>query len=91
MVGVRDWVSHVLVDYITVSGFASPHASTNHKLYVNGTVIKNGSGNIIRLQGFNAHVKDIDEEGMQWMKNKGFNSIRIGFYWFSIEPTERRI
>jgi len=83
--GIRSWNSHILVDYITVSGF---EFASERKLYVDGTVIKDGFGNVIRLQGFNVRVEDIDEEGMRWIKNKGFNSIRIVFYWFCVEPIE---
>jgi hypothetical protein len=87
-VGIRLWSSHTYIDYLTVSGLASTNESTNRKLYVDGTVIRDSSGNIVRLQGFNVQVDDIDEEGMSWIKNKGFNSIRIVFYWFCVEPNE---
>jgi aryl-phospho-beta-D-glucosidase BglC (GH1 family) len=92
-VGVRLWGSHIYTDYITVSGVASTNQSsvpdrTGRKLYVDGTLIKDGFGNAIRLHGFNCHVGDIDEEGIQWMKNKGFNSMRINFYWLCVEPNE---
>lgn len=88
LVGVRSWNSHILVDCMTVSGFASSHASKSKKLYVDRTLIRDSWGNKIRLQGFNARVGYIDEEGMQWMKSRGFNSIRIGFRWQDVEPIE---
>jgi aryl-phospho-beta-D-glucosidase BglC (GH1 family) len=64
--------------------------NTYLKPYVDGTVIMDPSGNPIRLQGFNVEPEDIDEEVLQWLKSRGFNSLRVTFYWSSFEGQEGR-
>jgi len=62
----------------------------NSQLCVDGTVIKDPSGNPVRLRGFNVEPRDMDEEGMQWLESRGFNSLRINFFWHRLEPREGR-
>jgi len=69
---------------------ASGIISYSSKPYVDGTVIKDHSGNPVRLQGFNVEPRDMDEEGMQWLKSRGFNYIRITFLWHRFEPQQDR-
>jgi len=69
---------------------ASGIISYSSKPYVDGTVIKDPSGNPVRLQGFNVEPRDMDEEGMQWLKSRGFNYIRITFLWHRFEPQQDR-
>jgi len=62
--------------------------TTNNKIYVDGITIKNPSGSPIRLQGSNVEPRDINEEGIQWLKNNGFNYLRVNIFWHRLEPQQ---
>ncbi len=55
------------------------------KPYVDEIMIRDPNGHPLRLYGFNIDDEVIDEEGFQWLKNKGFNYVRISFFWHRYE------
>ncbi|MEJ2242440.1 MAG: cellulase family glycosylhydrolase, partial [Candidatus Bathyarchaeota archaeon] len=65
-----------------------PYTSAGNKLYVDGVTIREPSGNHIRLQGYNIEPRDMTEEGMIWLKNHGFNYLRVNIFWHRLEPQQ---
>lgn len=74
--------------------------TTIGKLRVEGTQIVDQENNLVKLSGFNIHGIwsnhpsefdpwiVADEEDLIWMKNNGFNSVRLVMYWEDIETSE---
>jgi endoglycosylceramidase len=64
------------------------------KLHVEGIHIVDSGGMAVKLTGIAVLAYDndrsmlIDEEGVQWFKNKGFSVLRLAVYWNLIEPTK---
>jgi hypothetical protein len=66
---------------------------TARKPYVDGIMIKDPSGLPIRLRGFNFEPRDVAITGgyaefVQWLKNNGFNNLRVIVWWHQFEPNE---
>ena len=76
----------ILIVLLFSSSFATiAYSDINGKPYVSGTTIYAGNGTPLRLQGFNAE-EDISLESIQWLKNNGFNNLRLEIYWHRYEP-----
>lgn len=64
------------------------------KLHVDGTEIKDSNGNVVKLRGFAATAYHLDsryqltEEDVSWIASKGFNVVRLYFYWSEFEKTQ---
>ena len=61
-------------------------AAVTSKPYVSGTTIYAGNGTPLRLQGFNAEPAQLNSEDIQWLKNNGFNNLRLNIMWHRYEP-----
>jgi len=78
---------------ISSSGTISYGASLL-KLHVEGIHIVDSGGRKVKLAGIGvlAYCPDasimIDEEGVQWFKNRGFNVLRLAMDWQYFEPTK---
>ena len=77
----------ITIFVLSLSSFAMVGFSEiNSKPYVSGTTVYAGNGTPLRLQGFNAEEGDIDSEAVQWLKNNGFNNLRLQIFWHRYEP-----
>ena len=57
------------------------------KPYVDGLTIKDPSGNPLNLYGWNIRPSATLSD-LQWLKDNGYNDVRVVIYWADIEPTE---
>ena len=79
----------IIIFVLSLGSFAGVGFSEiNSKPYVSGTTIYAGNGTPLRLQGFNAEEQDLSIEDIQWLKNNGFNSLRLEIFWHRYEPEE---
>ena len=64
------------------------------KLRVVGILLKDSSNRTVKLAGFNVHsfhswkVLQVSEEDIAWVKNNGFNAVRVVVYWSDIEKNK---
>ena len=61
--------------------------STSSKPYVDGIVIRGTNGAPLRLHGWNVDIETTLSD-LQWLKNKGYNAVRVVVYWDKLEPRE---
>lgn len=84
-IGIRPYDSHLFIDYISVSGFASLEDTQSKRLYADGTKLRDASGREVYLKSVAIHVSERrDEKGLFWtiedvkrIKNAGGNCIEL--------------
>ncbi len=59
---------------------------TTGKPYAEGIEIRDSSGSLLKLHGFNIDPNKFTSNDIQWIKERGYNSIRLNMKWSSIEP-----
>ncbi len=87
---VSMYSAHTLKAVYTETAVDPPSTSGEGKPYVQGITLRAPDGSPLLLEGFNIFIT-YSLSDLQWIKNHGYNSVRVNVRWQEIEPTQGNI